>query len=63
MARPQGKIAALARQYTLEMMEILIGILRDRNAPQSARNAAAKSLMARGWIVPPRRPDEPTKLQ
>lgn len=62
MTKPRGKIAALARQYTLEMMEILTEILRDPKAPRGARNAAARSLIGRGWIKPATRPDERTKL-
>ncbi len=52
-------LATLARRYTLEMMEILMEILRDRTAPISARNAAARSLIARGWIKSPKGPDAP----
>ena len=50
--------AALARRYTREAIEILIDILRDRKASRTARNAAAESLIARGFIKSPARPDD-----
>lgn len=58
-AEARGNLATLARRYTLEMMETLMEILRDREAPMSARNAAARSLIARGWIKSPKEPDAP----
>jgi hypothetical protein len=61
MAKPRGATAALARRYTREAFEILIEILRDPDTPPSARNAAAQSLLARGWIKSPTRPDDPTR--
>jgi len=47
---PSDDEAALARQYTLEMIEILIEILRDRNAPDEVRRAAEQVLIERGFI-------------
>jgi HEAT repeat protein len=59
MAKPRGATAALARRYTREAIETLIEILRDLDAPPSARNAAARSLLARGLIKSPTSPDDP----
>jgi len=58
--------AELARRYTREAIEILVDILRDRTASRTARTAAAESLIARGWIESPTRPDDqnsPSRLQ
>ena len=48
---------ALARRFTREAIEILVDILRNRKASQTARNAALQSLVAHGWIKPATRPD------
>lgn len=48
---------ALARRFTREAIEILVDVLRNRKASQTARNAALRSLVARGWIKPTMRPD------
>ena len=54
-------MVSLARRYTLEAIETLIEILRKPDAPASVRNAAAEILIARGWIKPPTRPDDPMR--
>lgn len=59
MTKPQDDEAALARQHTLEMIEILIGILRDPKTPPEARRAAEQVLIERGFIRLPEGPMRP----
>ena len=54
---------ALARQYTLQAYETLLEIVRMPDASQTVRDDALRSLIARGWVSPEARPDDPTKLQ
>ena len=54
---------ALAQQYTLQAYETLLEIVRMPDVSQSVRDEALRSLIARGWIAPEARPDDPAKLQ
>lgn len=54
--------AAEARRHALQAVEVMIDILRDRSVSQTDRNAAARALIAIGWIEPGVRPDDPAKL-
>ena len=54
---------ALARQYTLEAYETLLEIVRMPDASPTVRDQALRSLIARGWVAPEARPDDPAKLQ
>jgi hypothetical protein len=54
--------AALARQHTLEMIEVLEQILRDPNAPDEARRAAEQVLLERGLITMPDGPMRPCQV-
>jgi hypothetical protein len=42
-------VQALARSYTTEAIETLVGIANDPKAPPGARVAAANALLDRGW--------------
>lgn len=45
-------IRDLARTYTAEAIETLAQIMRNRNAPPSARVSAACAILDRGWGKP-----------
>jgi hypothetical protein len=45
-------IRELARVYTAEAVETLVGIMRDRSAPSQARAMAADRLLDRAWGKP-----------
>jgi Family of unknown function (DUF5681) len=49
--RPKAiiEVAAAARERTTEAIETLAAIMRDTNAPPSARVSAATALLDRGW--------------
>ncbi len=62
MTKPQDDEAALARQHTLEMIEVLEELLRDPDAPDEVRRAAEQVLIERGFIRPPEGPMRPCQV-
>ena len=60
---PSDDEAVLARQHTLEAIEVLKELLRDRNAPDEVRRAAEQVLIERGFIRPPEGPMRPCRVQ
>ena len=52
MAKAPADIRSLARGYTRTALQVLQGIMTDKNAPQSARVNAATYLLDRGWGKP-----------
>lgn len=49
MAKAIAEIRSLARAHTEAAINCLAGIMNKESAPESARVAAANSLMDRGW--------------
>lgn len=49
MAKTPTLIRSLARAHTESAINTLVGIMQQPQAPESARVAAANSLMDRGW--------------
>jgi len=52
--RPKAlhSVQELAQQYTEQAIETLAEIMRDKDAPATARLAAAEALLNRGWGKP-----------
>ena len=65
---PKGRPAQLAgvrdaaRAYTTEMLDILVTVARNQNAPDSARVAAAQGVLDRGWGKPTQPTENNTNL-
>lgn len=49
MAKALADIRSLARAHTETAINVLAGIMQEPKAPESARVAAANSLLDRGW--------------
>jgi hypothetical protein len=49
MAKTPTEIRSLARAHTESALNCLAGIMNKEGAPESARVAAANSLLDRGW--------------
>lgn len=49
MAKTPTEIKSLARTHTNAALKTLAGIMNKNDAPESARVAAAKELLDRGW--------------
>ena|SRR5215211_5999469 len=49
MAKAPLEIRSLARQHTARAIEVLAGIMNQSESADSARVAAANSLLDRGW--------------
>lgn len=49
MAKTPTDIRSLARSHTETAIRTLAGIMREKDAPHSARVAAAQVLLDRGW--------------
>ena len=49
MARTPTEIKSLARSHTEKALNVLVGIMEQPSASDSARVAAANSLLDRGW--------------
>jgi len=49
MAKAPAEIRSLARGHTESAINVLAGIMNKETAPESARVAAANSLLDRGW--------------
>jgi hypothetical protein len=52
MAKTPTQIRSLARGHTETAVNVLAGIMLSRDAPASARVAAATALLDRGWGKP-----------
>ena len=52
MAKSITEIKSLARAHTETAINVLAGIMQKNDAPESARVAAANSLLDRGWGKP-----------
>jgi len=52
MAKTPTEIRSLARGHTETALNVLAGIMNEREAPHAARVAAANSLLDRGWGKP-----------
>lgn len=52
MAKAPTEIRSLARSHTESALNVLAGIMNKTDAPESARVAAANSLLDRGWGKP-----------
>jgi len=61
MRIPRGEIAALARRYTLVAYEALIEMLRNPKTSPRVRKGALKTLVERGFVKLPMRPDDPSQ--
>ncbi len=49
MAKAPTEIRSLARSHSPAALRTLVGIMNKRNAPASARVAAANSILDRAW--------------
>jgi hypothetical protein len=49
MAKAPVEIRSLARSHTERAIQVLAGIMDSSSAPESARVAAANSILDRGW--------------
>ena len=52
MAKAPTQIRSLARSHTETAVNVLAGIMQQKDAPPSARVAAAQALLDRGWGKP-----------
>jgi len=52
MAKAPTQIRSLARSHTETAVNVLAGIMQQKDAPPSARVAAANALVDRGWGKP-----------
>lgn len=52
MAKTPTEIRSLARQHTERALQVLVGIATNDQSNDSARVAAANSLLDRGWGKP-----------
>lgn len=50
--KDQYGVRELAREYGLEAIRVLRSIMRDKDAPETARIAAGTALLDRGWGKP-----------
>jgi hypothetical protein len=69
VAKAPSLIRSLARSHTEAALNVLTGIMNQSSAPESARVAAANSLLDRGWGKAPQaiiggdEEDGPVKLE
>jgi hypothetical protein len=49
MPRAVTEIRSLARSYTRTAINVLVGVMRSKDATHSARLAAANAILDRGW--------------
>ena len=49
MAKAPAEIRSLARSYTENALNVLVGVMNEASAPHSAKVAAAQALLDRGW--------------
>ena len=52
MSKAPAQIKSLARAHTETAINVLAGIMNQPSSPESARVAAANSLLDRGWGKP-----------
>ena len=43
------QVRSIARSHTVTMINVLVGVARQKDAPPAARVIAANSLLDRGW--------------
>jgi hypothetical protein len=53
MAKSLTEIRSLARSHTRTAINILVGIMRSKDATAPARVSAANTILDRGWGKPP----------
>ena len=53
MAKSLTEIRSLARSHTRTAINILVGIMRSKDATPAARVSAANAILDRGWGKPP----------
>jgi hypothetical protein len=46
------QVRSAARSHTMTMLNVLVGVARQKSAPPSARVLAANSVLDRGWGRP-----------
>jgi len=49
MPRAVTEIRSLARSYTRTAINVLVGVMRSKDATHTARLAAANAILDRGW--------------
>lgn len=49
MAKSLTEIRSLARSHTRTAINVLVGIMRSKNATAAARVSAANAILDRGW--------------
>ncbi len=49
MPRAVTEIRSLARSYTRTAINVLVGVMRSKDATHTARVAAANAILDRGW--------------
>lgn len=52
MPRAVTEIRSLARSYTRTAINVLVGVMRSKDATHTARVAAANAILDRGWGKP-----------
>lgn len=53
MSRTLNEIRSLARSHTRTAINVLVGIMRSKDATAAARVTAANAILDRGWGKPP----------
>ncbi len=53
MAKTLTQIRSLARSHTRTALNVLVGIMRSKDATPAARVSAANAILDRGWGKPP----------
>ena len=49
MARSPAEIRSLARSHTRSALNVLVGVMRSKDATATARVSAANAILDRGW--------------
>jgi hypothetical protein len=49
MSKTLTEISSLARSHTKTAINVLVGVMRSRNATHAARVSAANAILDRGW--------------
>jgi hypothetical protein len=49
MAKTLTEIRSLARSHTRSALNVLVGVMRSKNATAAARVSAANAILDRGW--------------
>ena len=53
MAKTITEIRSLARSHTRTAINVLVGVMRSKDATHAARVSAANAILDRGWGKPP----------